>query len=87
MSSKLPISTRSIIQGSGIGPTVFIAMIADLQPLNNTTKFGKYADDFTVVIPGSLTSHGNEKIENVKLWAIHNKFIVNTSKSEEICFV
>jgi hypothetical protein len=34
MSSKLAI-TRSIIQGSGIGPNAFIAMIADLQPLHN----------------------------------------------------
>ena len=32
MFNKLTI-TRIIIQGSGIGPTAFIAMIADLQPL------------------------------------------------------
>jgi Reverse transcriptase (RNA-dependent DNA polymerase) len=83
MSSKLPI-TRSIIQGLGIGSTTFIAMIADLQPLHNTIKFCKYADDLTVVIPGSLTSHGNKEIENEKLWAIHNKLIINTSKSKEI---
>jgi hypothetical protein len=77
MSSKLPI-TRSIIQGSDIGSTAFIAIIADLQPLHDTTKFCKYADDLTFVIPGSLTSHGNEEIENVKLRAIHNKLLVNT---------
>jgi hypothetical protein len=59
-------------------------MIADLQPLHNTTKFCKYADDLTVVIPGSLTSHDNEEIGNVNLWAIHNKLLINTSKSKEI---
>ena len=46
--------TRSIIQGSGIGPTAFLAMIIDLHPVNATTKFSKFADDLTIVIPGSL---------------------------------
>jgi hypothetical protein len=59
-------------------------MITDLQPLHNTTKYCKYADDLTAVIPGSLTSHDNEEIENVKLWAIHNKLLISTSKSEDI---
>jgi hypothetical protein len=83
MPSKLPIA-HCIIQGSGIGPSAFITMTADLQPLHNTAKFCKYLDDLTVVIPGSLTSHGNEEIENVKLQAIHNKLLINTSKSKEI---
>jgi hypothetical protein len=30
-----------------------LVLTADLQPLHNTTKFCKYADDLTVVIPGS----------------------------------
>jgi uncharacterized cupin superfamily protein len=69
ISSKLAI-TRSIIQGSSVGLTAFIAMLADLQPLHNTTKFCKHADDLTVIISGSLTLHDNEEIENVKVWAI-----------------
>jgi Reverse transcriptase (RNA-dependent DNA polymerase) len=84
MSSKLAITCR-INQGSGIGPTTaFIAMIADLQPLHNSTKFCKYADDLTVVTPGSLTLHGNEEIESLKLWTIHNQLLIKTSKSEEV---
>lgn len=83
ISNKLAI-TRSIIQGSGIGPTAFIAMIADLQPSHKTTKLCKYADDLTVVIPGSLSFHGNDEIENIKLWAIQNKLFINTAKSKEI---
>ena len=83
ISNKLAI-TRSIIQGSGIGPTAFIAMIADLQPSHKTTKLCKYADDLTVVIPGSLFFHGNDEIENIKLWAIQNKLFINTAKSKEI---
>jgi hypothetical protein len=63
---------------------LFITMIGDLQPLHNTTEFCKYADDLTVVIPGSLSSHGNDEIDNVKLWAIHNELLIHTSKSKEI---
>jgi hypothetical protein len=62
-------------------------MIADIQPLHNTTtKFCNYADAITGVISivHSLRSHSNEKTEKVKLWAIHNKLLINTSKSKEI---
>ena len=56
--------TRSIIQGSGTGPTAFLAIITDLHPVNKTTKFSKFADDLTVVIPGfrvldGVVEHGN----------------------------
>ena len=38
---------RSIIQSSGVGPCLFLAMIADLKLRNATTIF---ADDLTMLI-------------------------------------
>jgi hypothetical protein len=84
MSSKLALS-RSNLLGLDMGSQAFIAMIADLQPLHNNTKLSKYADDLTAVTSSSLTSHGNEEIEHVKLWALNNKLLLNTSKSKEMC--
>ena len=37
--------TRSIVQGSGIGPTLFTICIIDLQPLDATNHICEYADD------------------------------------------
>ena len=82
-SSKLSIS-RSIIQGSGIGPAAFLAMIADLHPKCVSTVFSKYADDLTVVIPGSAVSHAGDEINNIVQWSVRNKLRLNMSKTKEI---
>jgi hypothetical protein len=63
-SSKLSLS-RSIIQGSGHGPAAFLAMISDLHPKCVSTVFSNYADDLTVVIPGSAVSHAGDEIDNI----------------------
>jgi Reverse transcriptase (RNA-dependent DNA polymerase) len=82
-SSKLSIS-RSIIQGSGIGPPVFLAIIVDLHPKCMSTVFSKYADDLTVVIPGSAVSHADDEIDNIVRWSARNKLRLNMSKTKEI---
>ena len=43
--SATRIITRSILQGSGIGPTLFIIFVIDLRPLGLTNHITKYADD------------------------------------------
>ena len=80
-SSKLSIC-RSIIQGSG--PAAFLAMIADLHPKCVSTIFSKYADDLTVVIPGSAVSHAGDEINNIVQWSVRNKLRLNMSKTKEI---
>jgi len=50
LSSKLPIN-RSIIQGSGIEPTLFIMFAYDLRPLDILNFLIKYADDATPLSP------------------------------------
>ncbi len=76
--------TPSTIQGSGIGPTGFIAMIADLQPISNTMRLCQYFNDITVLIPGSLVGqlHASEEVENIWLLTKQNRLIINTSKSK-----
>jgi ribonucleases P/MRP protein subunit RPP40 len=78
-SSKLSPS-RSIIQGSGIGPAAFLAIFTQ----NASTVFSKYADDLTVVIPGSAVSHAGDEIDNTVQWSARNKLRLNLSKTKEI---
>jgi len=48
LSSHLPIN-RSIVQGSGSGPTLFIMFAHDLRPIDILNYLIKYADDTTLV--------------------------------------
>ena len=49
-SQWLPI-TRSIVQGSGIGPSAYLLYSADLKSLSEYNKIFKYADDTTLLFP------------------------------------
>jgi len=41
----------SIVQRSGIGPTLYIVMESDLHVLSRTNEIIKFADDTTIMVP------------------------------------
>ena len=43
--------TRSIIQGSGIGPTLWIVTASDLCSISDMNLVFKYADDTNLLVP------------------------------------
>ena len=53
---------RSIVQGSGIGPTLFTICIIDLQPLGATNHICNYADDSSLLVPGKCDIDISEKL-------------------------
>ena len=60
-------------------------MIADLHPKCVLTVFSKYyADDLTVVIPGSAVSHAGDEINNIVQWSVRKKLRLNMPKTKEI---
>ena len=78
--------TRSIIQGSGIGPTSFIAYIADLQPLCSINIYSKYADDLTILNPASSPVSLSDEFNHIQQWADTNQLKINIGKTKEIVF-
>ena len=42
---------RSIVQGSGLWPTLFTICIIDLQPIGASNRITKYADDCSLMVP------------------------------------
>jgi len=40
-----------IVQGSGIGPTLYVVMKSDLHALSQLNDLYKYADDTTLLVP------------------------------------
>jgi len=76
--------TRSILQGSGIGPYLFLVMIDDLQPSHPDIVYSKYADDLSSVIPASISDQAYREIAHIQTWAEVNKLKINISKTKEM---
>ena len=50
VSSRRPIN-RSIVQGSGLGPTLYIVMESDLRAVSGINLIFKSADDTNLIVP------------------------------------
>ena len=49
--SLLRVINRSIVQGSGIGPTLFVICLIDLKPIGSINYAANYADDANLLVP------------------------------------
>ena len=85
LSTWLPI-TQSIVQGSGIGPMMYIMFASDLKTVSKMNVLCKYADDTTLIV-GELSDVSVEtEFNNIKQWATDNKLKLNLSKTKELIF-
>ena len=81
--------TCSVLQGSILGPILFLCFINDF-PLSTVLKIFMFADDTTCLIAGKnlndLITLANHEIQKMALWYRANKMMVNTSKTKFIIF-
>lgn len=84
-SDKLPIN-RGIVQGSGIGPYLYIVMESDLHPISRKNEMFKYADDTNLLVPQHTDTTIDIEYNNILQWALRNKMILNVGKTKEIVF-
>jgi len=84
-SQWLPI-TRSIVQGSGIGPAAYVVYSADLKLLSDYNSLLKYADDTTLLVPQYSSVTLEEEFQHVQRWSDINKLQINMSKTKELVF-
>jgi hypothetical protein len=79
----------SVLQGSILGPILFLMYINDL-PLSTDLKSFLFADDTTGLTSGSslpqLIDKFNMEIQKLAMWFRANKMCVNTSKTKFIIF-
>ena len=72
---------RSIIQGSGIGPTLWIVMASDLRCISDMNLLFKYADDTNLLVPE------NTEFSNIQEWANSNDdMVINLHKIKKNSF-
>ena len=76
--------TRSIIQGSDIGPYAFLAMIADLKPSHPDICYSKYADELTAVMPAAISDLAGSEFGHIRDWSSANRLNINLSKTKEM---
>ena len=85
-SSFKPIN-MGIVQGSGLGPTLYIVMASDLKPLSVMNILLKFADDTTFLVPENTDINISVEFEHFRCWAKDNHTIINLLKTKEIAFL
>ena len=75
---------RSIVQGSGLGPSLYIAFKSDLKTRSVINSLFKFADDCTLLVPEQTDISIKDEFDAIKLWAKNNKMLINMLKTKEI---
>jgi len=76
--------TSSIVQGSDIGPTLWLIMESDLYPLSDANVIFKYADDSNLLVPENTDCTLADEFSHIKRWADTNGLIINFDKAKEL---
>jgi hypothetical protein len=85
LSSWLSIS-QSIVQGSGIGPFLYIFFASDLKVKSVVNLLCKYADDGTLMVPEKTDICLEDEFQHILLWSSQNKLNLNFDKTKEMVF-
>ena len=85
MDQSLPIN-QGIVQGSGLGPFLYLVMESDLKALSVLNLIFKYADDTNLLVPENTDVCLSVEYDHCKQWADLNYLVINHSKTREIVF-
>ena len=83
ISTPRPINA-SVVQGSGVGPSMYLVEASDLHPLHQENRILKYADDTYLLVGQKMRTTIEEELKHVEHWAEQNNLRLNTGKSSEM---
>ena len=84
--SALNAINRGIVQGSGIGPSLYLIMKSDLKSKSHINKLFKFADDTNLLVPEFTDVDMKDEFDAILAWATANKMVLNTNKTKELVF-
>ena len=73
---------RSIVQGSGIGPILFICFAFDLKPIDFLNFLLKYADDCNLLCPQNTSTPLEIEMAHIIDWASTNKLLTKLPQNQ-----
>ena len=74
---------RGIIQGSALGPYLFLVMLSDLVPTDTDCVYVKYADDLSILVPEHSSTSIAREYDHTAEYADTNNLTVNVKKTKE----
>ena len=74
----------SIVQGSGLGPVLYIINASDLHPVSSHNSMNMYADDSYLVVPSDHAALIPEELSHIEEWASLNNLKLNVTKTKEL---
>ena len=75
------------MQGSVLGPEIFIALARKLKTLSTKNKISKYTDDVSLLTPQHTDNCSAEgEFRHIVDWSSENKLVINVKKTKEIIF-
>ena len=77
---------RSIVQGSGLGPTLFTICIIDLKRIGFSNRITKYADDCILMVHEKCDVDMLDEFQLVLNLTVANKLTINMCKTKELVF-
>ena len=90
LSSTIKPITRSVPQGSILGPLLFILYVNDFRNCLDFSTNVSFADDTNIFITSkniqSVYSKTNLELKNIDEWMTANKLTVNSSKTKYLLF-
>jgi len=75
-----------LVQGSGLGPTLYIVMESDLKTISKINVLFKYANDNNLLVPEKSDTDICVEFANIVQGAADSVMIVNVDKTKEIVF-
>jgi hypothetical protein len=87
--SEFKRTLMSVLQGSSLGPILFLVFINDIYYCTNINMY-LFADDTNALAKGDnlmdLMDHVNLEFKKIALWFKATKFVVNSSKTKYMIF-
>lgn len=88
--SKICKQNLGVVQGSIIGPLLFLIYINDLPKISQNTYTTLYADDTAVTMKNdnfsNLIRNVNSELFEIRQWTLSNRLTINETKTEAILF-
>jgi len=76
----------SVIQGSGLGPVLYLVMVAHLRPISDKNRMIKFADDTCLIVPAECAATSEDELAHIQDWAQGCNLSLNRAKTKEIIF-